>query len=506
MWQVVGAPPPRVHRFGRAAGAAVNPAVLLRHAADGSECVVCAASAPDGGVLPVVMDAADHDVDAAALFVQTNGYVYRHVGATCATHHSLVMAAAARAPPAPDMSIDHVNWHKTDNRRANLRVVDHAEQQRNRADRADRQMPPAEVRDLVSCRLPRGVRWDACESKFVVDLPGSAQLTGTKSAAVSTANKLRDCLQKLQAHLEAGGGRATSGAAVLAEQRVRLGNEHNAIVRAAHAAHPERIPDGPYVDVEALGDELACCRAALAHLPAPQEGEALRGAQRVAKGVVPMPHAGAIALVKGGAVLLFDAAHEAAVRRLPEVDTSGGAPVLVARPLLAQFPEFDAGGARKVTVKEFVWRALLRRELPDGHCVMPLNHQASDLRAANLVLLPGSGKEHKGPEGVPFVPEEHAAAAGMRFLPRGVTLSRTAGQSKVSPWMLYYRSAATGKRTSFACGPINFPRVFLEGLLPLVRNENPAFDEANESFQRLLGEYLDARGRVQLTADGAERA
>ena len=66
-------------------------------------------------------------------------------------------------------SIDHLNWNKFDNRDVNLRAATQSEQNSNRATRCDKKEPPEEIMDLGIHKLPKHVRYDESQQRFVIE-------------------------------------------------------------------------------------------------------------------------------------------------------------------------------------------------------------------------------------------------------------------------------------------------------------------------------------------------
>lgn len=461
----------------------------MHHTATGRTCVAVAANTPQGP-RTVLVDEKDHGRPTGPLYLNAGGYPCTY--GTVYLHHTVMSAVRDGAPMPPGTSIDHINWTKTDNRRDNLRVATQGEQQHNRYDHADRKAPHADLLELGIKRLPRFMSYDdTFEMKYVFDLPCGQRISGTKSAKVSHVNKFRDALEKMIASYN-----ISDEDKAFYELRIRLAQEHNDIVAAAHAAQPDVFPDGPYTDVDAMCDELTYCHAVLARLPPVEEGEVLYGPRKVGKQILPPGSPGlppnTVGITKGDSMIIFDADFADIVERLPEIDVSSGTLYFpVTQPLKALFPELAKATSRKITLKEVVWRFMLGRgPVPDGHSLVPINYQQADVRAENLCLLPGIGKEHKSRVGIPYVPEGMAEAVGMRFMPRNTAVMMERGR------YIMYTRGADGKTITVRCAADAFATTFTNNLLPLLRNMNPAFDTDNVTFQRMLGEYVDAYNTI----------
>lgn len=123
--------------------------------------------------------------------------------------HSFIASLAGMEVP-PGMSIDHINGCKMDNRLKNLRIATQSQQNSNRGTRSDKLPPCKELVDNGITELPRYVRWDNTESKFVIEKHPAlldevrqgkrkkATMSGSKSKAISTLEKYQDILARLQ--------------------------------------------------------------------------------------------------------------------------------------------------------------------------------------------------------------------------------------------------------------------------------------------------------------------
>ena len=145
-------------------------------------------------------------------YSRPTGYMYAHntsaatPGDTASvTMHAVIMRNLQGSPESDTTSVDHMNYIKTFNTCENLRYVNQSEQNTNRQNRIDKAVPPKELQDIGIHSLPRHVRYDKSENKFVIERkhPGIAKLTepfnysGTKSKTVSMIYKYYDVLNKL---------------------------------------------------------------------------------------------------------------------------------------------------------------------------------------------------------------------------------------------------------------------------------------------------------------------
>ena len=155
---------------------------------------------------PIVYDLDGSEVvDAQFWFYSSCGYMYNH-GTT--TMHK--MLADHYGISRPGYTIDHINCCKLDNRRKNLRAATQGEQNSNRGSRSDKLAPPQELVDAGITELPRYVRWDGSEKKFVIETHPflinevrqgtrkKATMSGTKSTKCTVLQKYQDIIARLE--------------------------------------------------------------------------------------------------------------------------------------------------------------------------------------------------------------------------------------------------------------------------------------------------------------------
>jgi hypothetical protein len=159
----------------------------------------------EGCELPIVFDCKDNDLTDINWTIMKNGYVcYRGEY----MHRKVFYKYNERKDD--QKSIDHINMFKLDNRLINLREATQSEQNSNRAARCDKLEPCQELKDIGIHELPKHVRWDKTEKKFVIEKHPSLInevkagirkkpcMSGTKSSTISVTQKYQDILARLE--------------------------------------------------------------------------------------------------------------------------------------------------------------------------------------------------------------------------------------------------------------------------------------------------------------------
>jgi hypothetical protein len=138
-------------------------------------------------------------------YVKDSGYVYANIGnKKQISMHVFIMKDSVENTDNT-LSVDHINYFKTFNVRENLRYATINQQISNRDTRKDKVGPPKELVDIGVTSLPKHVRYDKTENKFVIErkhpgieyVDGSFNYSGTKSTNVSIIYKFYDILKKL---------------------------------------------------------------------------------------------------------------------------------------------------------------------------------------------------------------------------------------------------------------------------------------------------------------------
>ena len=137
-------------------------------------------------------------------YSKQNGYAYAHIDDNLnLSMHVFIMKD--KNVTVNSLSVDHINYIKTFNVGENLRYATQSEQNSNRETRKDKLPPPIELINIGITSLPRYIRYDNSEKKFVIErmhpglehVDGSFNYSGTKSTNVSVIYKYYDILKKL---------------------------------------------------------------------------------------------------------------------------------------------------------------------------------------------------------------------------------------------------------------------------------------------------------------------
>lgn len=470
---------------GRYAGSRMNPAVFVRDEVSGAEVAVMSLAK---GVACAVVDMADYErvtSQCTWTFSDHLGYAI-NTSADLADGNYMHMVVL---PSAHGLTIDHINQIRTDNRLANLRTATQSEQNANRAERVDRFAVPPELAEAGIRSMPRYVRYDRGMGRFTFNdhpvlrlLPDTAAFSGgngTRHSGCSLLGKYLDSARKyVRMHEQHPAllARMTKGGASTEDAR-RMATEYVTYTAFANALHPELFPAPPRIDVATLYvDDLQLARAHVAQLEA--SGTDVRAGAANQRAQIEDVAAGGAGLAatrtKGNRATLFDAAHRAVIEGIT-CDESGSTPRV----------RLDTG--ERVWLGELMWTTLMRAAAPPaGHVIVPLNWEHYDVRLENMIALPGeSGKNYKRPE-VLDVPEELREGLGMRFIPRGVMLSRERGVlSKV-------KVSVGGAKAVCAPGATVLER--LQTAIDKLRAADPGFDELNDRYQRMMDDWREATG------------
>lgn len=157
---------------------------------------------------PIVYDYEYDDIISKSnWYIMKNGYANNH---TDYMHKVIVTLAKIQNYENDDLSVDHINYYKLDNRTKNLRMATQSQQNSNRASRCDKNDPCEELQKLGVNELPKHIRWDKTEKKFIIEkhpylikevqlgLRKKACMSGSKSTKITIIQKYQDILARLE--------------------------------------------------------------------------------------------------------------------------------------------------------------------------------------------------------------------------------------------------------------------------------------------------------------------
>ena len=372
-----------------------------------------------------------------------------------------------------NLSVDHINRIKMDNRRANMRIVDQAEQNRNRFARCDKERAGDELVAHGIVELPRGIRRDKTLGRYTCgdhEACRGKNSNGTRHKDSSEAARFKDCLEVFIAHLEA--DPFYKREEELSKEKSKLLKEFVDIVMAAHAFDPE-MPTFEMIDEDII-DDLTYARACLTKLA---DVRVVRGAANMDSHDVEDPNGlvGAVARIKGGTVTLYDSVYKDHFAD-KNWEVEGVAPRL-----------------NKVPLGAYVYTVLAGRTIPPGHVVAPVSRMPFDVRLENLEVIEGRqayrvvAGDHVVPDGVD--------AGARRFLPKGVTINNTKVMISQAGRLVPDEHGANSSGLwvkSLTKQRDNVGKLVSEAIVVLKNSHGPeTFERMDSKYQRLLGDYMD---------------
>lgn len=151
--------------------------------------------------------------------------------------------------------------------------------------------------------------------------------------------------------------------------------------------------------------------------------------------------------------------------------------------LVRKFPEVQPYLGKKMSMPTFVWVALEKRELPDGHVVKPINMHNEDLRGANLKLIQGTFRNAQRPA-MQHVPAEYVDELQTTLLPMNVSIQMTAKAAVLS-------CSAFGKCIGHD-KPVTTKNMheYMDRLRAKYREAGDDYDAKNLMYLTLLKEYF----------------
>jgi len=396
-------------------------------------------------------------------------------------------------------TIDHINGIKLDNRVANLRNVGMSEQNVNRGTRCDKLPIDDKLVKLGVTCLPRGMRYCDNEQKFMFndhrfirelcEVGRTVNSSGTKSSNATLADKLRDALEKyvvmFEVHFECFPSDAVNAKDLFLKQRELLAS-YNEIVATAKAAHPDLFQDVVMeMDDHQLPDDDYQLAQVLLHKIRPHTRE-VHGPRELASTDVFVDALDAVVRRKGDyKPVLYDVKHAAALKHVNW--DAEDLRIHLSPSVKNMFPAIGktfGNDIKKISLPEFVYHILDGNPVMEDHCIITKNQTRQDVRADNLMYVPGSSKNFKPPASLqpPFPIED------MPYLPRGVSMSLDTPYADGSLAYIFVVNTGSSKmRVRTKCTDAR--KVFAAKVVPLLGGIDQ-FQAKYKEYVKLVNEYM----------------
>jgi hypothetical protein len=288
-------------------------------------------------------------------------------------------------PEQDNYTVHHINMIKTDNRRENLRWASPSSQIAERGDRSDKSAPPQELIDFGITKLPRHVRYDKFENKFVCD---KNKMSGTKSSKADMKSKLKDILLKMMEHADEIYGSNDSWPS----DASRLESEYKEIVNLANARFPEVFPNYKIYLTDEYIDNYMYPRQHAEHvLKMLNNVEVVKG---VPKCLNTMNYK---SYEKEGFAVVWRGDESTELHNdiapIIFVDIAILNDILCG-PQLQKDMVWKIKG-EKYSLRSYVWSCLYKYDIPLNHMVHVKNKLTYDLRIENLELVPKDSRKYK---------------------------------------------------------------------------------------------------------------
>lgn len=411
-----------------------------------------------------------------------------------------------------EYTVDHINQIKTDNRMENLRWATQAMQNSNRPTRDDRCAAPDWLQQIGVTVLPRGVRedkgegrWVCRDSSIIKDLQNiqePVEFNGTKSAKYTDMQKLYSCLEKL---LQAHNKHERLIPRTSDDSGIRLAKEYIEIAMFAQAQYPayfSKPQDIDMMDAYMTNDKLYVefVMSKISTFMQTQELPIvnLGGPKEQTSELINVPEINAIVRVKSSidgrsTFTIIDAKFENQIRMVNKKGTAllnwdgEDMRIHIYPEIIEQFPRVSdfIDKNKKMRMADFVYHVLEGRPKQDGYFVVGWNQQLNDLRIANLKYLEGEGKNFKSAAKEPAL----IVDVGM-YLPRGVSICKDRNQ-----YMFNCNVNNTKTKISFR-GADDAKEKYEAKVLPWLRANIESFDTENEFYQNLMESYNVAKRAV----------
>lgn len=143
-------------------------------------------------------------------------------------------------------------------------------------------------------------------------------------------------------------------------------------------------------------------------------------------------------------------------------------------------------GRLKILMIDFAFYVMQRHATEPGRVVVQINQQSNDLRATNLMLLPGT--DRKDYRSTDIVPRDGILLGVTRYLPRSVTICKVGGLGMYN----FKITDSDGRRQLIGFAPSDAPAVYLNRVVPEMIRRDAMFHERNAEYQELCRTYFIA--------------
>lgn len=343
-------------------------------------------------------------------------------------HRDVYSAAHSDYTPSinDDVTLDHINTLKFDNRLQNLRLATKSEQSINRDIYSIPQIPEDMkniFQTLGESKYPRSIYFDASEDKFtfsshMFSASFSGTSTGTKSSRYSHMSKFVNILEKYIKMLEENLHLPLRPSA---EIRKALTEDVYRILHVANTYDSSTFPL-PRLQPDIQEDDLPFAKRLIEKFKPFADEDIVTLAKKLNYDDIYVPEDDIYVRLKGinDAGVVFDTKHAAALAKVNwDADDLR---IHVSPKLISQFPSIlqKLPKLKKINLKEFVF-VILEGNAPilPTQILVPYNCVSNDVRAANIKCITGSYRSYK-PSNM-LLP--NTMNIGFKYLPKGVKLT-----------------------------------------------------------------------------------
>jgi hypothetical protein len=128
-------------------------------------------------------------------------------------------------------------------------------------------------------------------------------------------------------------------------------------------------------------------------------------------------------------------------------------------------------------VIDFAYYVLQKHAFQPGFVVVPINKQMTDIREANLVIMPGTNR--RAYRSTDIIPRDGLSLGETRFLPRSVTIC------KLETGKYKFMTSLVGKavKASSLFDPVNSAQVYKKEVVKLLEENDKDFAAKNVLYQ-----------------------